>query len=121
MTPSGRNRKTNERRLDCQRRLEDDRRQVDQGAPERRYYEDRRQQNLGPPERRVRTERRDAELGPPPGWRDRRRFAERRLLDVTEVCFEEWIRLRMVQASHISDPAPEEEHHDALGRVILRD
>lgn len=40
--------------------------------------------------RRLRQERRRVEAGPPGGWRERRRFAERRLIKVTETFYWEW-------------------------------
>lgn len=40
--------------------------------------------------RRVRQDRRRVEAGPPGGWRERRRFAERRLINVTETFYWEW-------------------------------
>lgn len=112
---------TNERRVASQRRAEGERRLADDGAPERRLFADRRQQNMGPPERRVRVERRDNELGPPSGWRDRRRFAERRLLAVTEVCFEEWIRLRATLCDTAAEKEPSPGDHETLGNLIIRD
>lgn len=121
MTRIGKNRITNERRIADQRRMEAERRLSDEGAPERRLASERRQQDMGPPERRVRIERRDNELGPPPGWRDRRRFAERRLLAVTEVCFDEWMRLRGTLCSSASEQDASPEEHETLGNLIIRD
>lgn len=121
MTRIGKNRITNERRIADQRRMEGERRFADDGAPERRLFSERRQQDMGPPERRVRVERRDNELGPPSGWRDRRRFAERRLLAVTEVCFDEWMRLRATLCSSASDQDASPGDHETLGKLIIRD
>lgn len=36
-------------------------------------------------------DRRTSELGPPNGWRERRRSVERRLPEVKEIPFSEWI------------------------------
>lgn len=107
----------NERRVRDQRRMDGERRVVNEGAPERREGVDRRQVVLGPPERRQKLDRRDCENGPPAGWRDRRRSAERRSPEVLEVSFEEWVRLRaVVKVEH--GPTPEE--HEKLERMIIR-
>jgi len=93
-----------------QERRKDERRLRNEGAPERRAG-DRRALDLGPPERRRLAERREAESGPPPGWKDRRRAAERRIPEVCEAAFAEWARLRAVHASLAngdSEPAAEE-------------
>ena len=37
--------------------------------------------------RRFRQDRRRVDAGPPAGWKDRRCFAERRLIDVAEISF----------------------------------
>jgi hypothetical protein len=42
-------------------------------------------------EKRCREDRRDQEIGPPEGWRDRRRSVERRMPEVCEVPFSEWL------------------------------
>lgn len=42
---------------------------------------------------RAREDRRAADLGPPAHWKDRRRNAERRLIAVAEVSFEEWMAI----------------------------
>jgi len=47
-----------------------------------------------PSNRRLRQDRRDLDLGPPAGWRERRRCAERRLVEVTETSFREWVAYR---------------------------
>jgi hypothetical protein len=36
-------------------------------------------------------DRRTAELGPPAGWRERRKAVERRLPEVKEIPFSEWL------------------------------
>ncbi|WP_153129850.1 hypothetical protein [Dechloromonas hortensis] len=36
-------------------------------------------------------DRRGVDLGPPSGWRERRRSVERRLPDVKEIPFSEWL------------------------------
>jgi hypothetical protein len=41
-------------------------------------------------DRRVRQDRRNFDVGPPVGWRDRRRCAERRQIEVAETSFREW-------------------------------
>lgn len=46
-------------------------------------------------------DRRNQELGPPSGWRERRKAVERRLPEVREVPFSEWlIHLR----AHAGEP-----------------
>lgn len=40
---------------------------------------------------RASNDRRVSDQGPPDGWKDRRRFAERRQIAVAEVSFEEWM------------------------------
>lgn len=40
---------------------------------------------------RCRDDRRDRDIGPPEGWRERRRSVERRLPEVREVPFSEWL------------------------------
>lgn len=122
MVRSGNKRITNERRITDQRRLNGDRRVVDEGAPERRWGFERRKKELGPPERRARQERRGNEVGPPPGWRERRRWAERRSPDVTESSFEEWVRLRVIRRATASErEVPKEDDDDKLGGLIIRD
>ncbi|MBI2306141.1 MAG: hypothetical protein HYU78_02450 [Rhodocyclales bacterium] len=91
-----------ERRATDDRRLDSDRRLIDVGAPERRLNDERRQVDQGPPERRLHADRRDAEKGPPPGWKDRRRTPERRVPEVAEIPFEDWVRQRAAQA-HVAD------------------
>jgi len=103
------------RRVDERRHVE--RRHEDEGAPERRIG-DRRHIDTGPPERRVLIDRRQSEVGPPSGWKDRRRKAERRIPEVHEAAFAEWVRLR------VSRSAGEEEgehDHEPLGKIIIRD
>ncbi|MFA7291390.1 MAG: hypothetical protein WC023_03975 [Rhodocyclaceae bacterium] len=121
MNRSGKTGITNERRTARQRRLDDERRQVDEGAPERRLGLERRKQAMGPPERRVRNERRDCENGPPAGWRDRRRSAERRSPDVVESSFEEWVKLRAIRCTTGAEKDHPTDDHDRLGRIIIRD
>jgi hypothetical protein len=41
--------------------------------------------------RRFRQDRRRVDAGPPAGWKERCRFAERRLIDVAEISFPEWV------------------------------
>ncbi|MDE1544820.1 hypothetical protein PTW32_05255 [Dechloromonas agitata] len=36
-------------------------------------------------------DRRERELGPPEGWRDRRKTVERRVPEVREIPFSEWL------------------------------
>ena len=36
-------------------------------------------------------DRRDVDLGPPSGWRERRRSVERRLPEVEEIPFSDWL------------------------------
>lgn len=121
MVRSSSKRVTNERRITDQRRLNGDRRLVDAGAPERRWGLERRKKELGPPERRVRHDRRDNEAGPPTGWRERRRWAERRRPDVVETSFEEWVRLRALRCSPVSEVNSRPEEDDKLGGLIIRD
>jgi hypothetical protein len=49
-------------------------------------------------EKRVGNDRRGREFGPPDGWRERRKSVERRLLDVDEIPFSEWLAHRPVHA-----------------------
>ncbi|MBS1140344.1 MAG: hypothetical protein H6R13_1797 [Proteobacteria bacterium] len=42
-------------------------------------------------EKRVGNDRRACESGPPSGWRERRKRVERRLLEVNEIPFSEWL------------------------------
>jgi hypothetical protein len=42
-------------------------------------------------EKRMGDDRRAREFGPPDGWRERRRSVERRLLEVYEIPFSEWL------------------------------
>lgn len=42
-------------------------------------------------DKRCRDDRRDQDIGPPKGWRDRRRSVERRMPEVSEVPFSEWL------------------------------
>lgn len=44
------------------------------------------------PRKRSGDDRRDQEVGPPNGWRDRRRSVERRMPDVEDIPFSEWLR-----------------------------
>ena len=117
MIRAGKSRVANERRVKDDRRLDGERRLVNEGAPERRERIDRRQVMQGPPERRLRIDRRDCEKGPPAGWRDRRRFAERRTPEVVEASFEEWVRLRAVVKI---EQGPTVEEHEKLERMIIR-
>ena len=48
----------------------------------------------GKMEKRSGSDRRVTENGPPNGWRDRRRTVERRLPDVAEIPFSEWLAHR---------------------------
>ena len=112
---------TNERRDGSNRRQDSDRRHVDAGAPEQRQLTDRRQENLGPPERRNVSERREKACGPPSGWKDRRREAERRIPEVGDSSFEEWVNLRAARYAPRSIDAPLDEHHESFGRLIIRD
>ncbi|MCK6406723.1 MAG: hypothetical protein L6Q60_12000 [Rhodocyclaceae bacterium] len=84
------------RRVDERRLIE--RRQVSEGVPERRAG-DRRHVDVGPPERRRLIDRREIEKGPPTGWKDRRRTAERRIPEVRESAFAEWVRLRATRTA----------------------
>ncbi len=97
------------------RRHESERRVADVGAPERRVGADRRQIELGPPERRGAPDRREAEQGPPPGWKDRRRSAERRIPQVTEVSFDEWVKERAERQDVAVDGS------EPPGRIVLPD
>lgn len=101
--------RTGDRRLKEDRRLDGERRVVDVGSPERRLSVERRQVEMGPPERRDRHDRRETEDGPPPGWKDRRRHAERRIPAVAEVPFEMWEKERSERANALSrDDSPPE-------------
>jgi hypothetical protein len=42
-------------------------------------------------EKRLVKDRRDRELGPPDGWRERRKAVERRIPEVREIPFSEWL------------------------------
>ena len=42
-------------------------------------------------EKRCCDDRRDRDVGPPEGWRERRRSVERRLPEVEEVPFSDWL------------------------------
>jgi hypothetical protein len=42
-------------------------------------------------EKRLGQDRRDCELGPPDGWRERRKAVERRIPEVREIPFSEWL------------------------------
>ena len=42
-------------------------------------------------EKRSGDDRRDCELGPPNGWRERRKSVERRVPEVQEIPFSEWL------------------------------
>lgn len=95
-----------ERRASDQRREEIDRRGADGNQPERREGHDRRGPDLGPPDRREVLDRRYLEAGPPCGWKDRRRSAERRVPEVIEASFAEWVRLRATLSFH-AEPAKE--------------
>lgn len=50
-------------------------------------------------------DRRTAELGPPAGWLERRKTVERRLPEVKEIPFSEWL-------IHIEGVGEEEELHE---------
>ncbi len=54
---------------------------------------------------------------PPPGWKDRRREAERRIPEVGEVAYGEWARLRAEKG--LPDAAAAE--HEALNGNVIRD
>lgn len=45
-------------------------------------------------DRRSRPDRRNHDVGPPVGWRDRRRCADRRKIEVAETSFREWAAYR---------------------------
>ena len=47
-------------------------------------------------EKRLGNDRRTYEAGPPDGWRERRKSVERRLLNVEEIPFSEWLAHRPV-------------------------
>lgn len=97
-----------DRRKSDDRRLAE-RREHDAGAPERRVGDERRKLDLGPPERRRCSDRRDLELGPPKGWRERRRTAERRIPEVKEVAYAEWVlQLNSRGGDHSEKSASEE-------------
>lgn len=49
-------------------------------------------------EKRMGRDRRTQESGPPNGWRERRKSVERRLLEVDEIPFSEWLAYRPVRA-----------------------
>jgi len=49
-------------------------------------------------EKRMGEDRRAREFGPPDGWRERRKSVERRLLEVAEIPFSEWLAHRPVHA-----------------------
>lgn len=53
-------------------------------------------------EKRMGKDRRGLECGPPNGWRERRKSVERRLLEVGEIPFSEWLAHRPVHA--LSEP-----------------
>lgn len=89
-----------ERRASDQRRADVDRRGAEGNHPERREGLDRRGLDLGPPDRREVLDRRYREAGPPCGWKDRRRSAERRVPEVIEASFAEWVRLRATLSFH---------------------
>lgn len=60
-------------------------------------------------EKRCREDRRDREIGPPEGWRDRRRSVERRMPEVCEVPFSEWlVQIRSQKENHALES---ESHH----------
>jgi hypothetical protein len=42
-------------------------------------------------EKRMGQDRRSKELGPPDGWRERRKAVERRIPEVREIPFSEWL------------------------------
>jgi len=42
-------------------------------------------------EKRTGQDRRSKELGPPDGWRERRKAVERRIPEVREIPFSEWL------------------------------
>jgi hypothetical protein len=100
-----------DRRKKDDRRLAD-RREHDVDAPERRAGEERRKLDAGPPERRRCSDRRDLELGPPKGWKERRRTAERRIPEVREVAFAEWILQRRAGTPDRSESTVQDERAD---------
>lgn len=121
MIRSSNKRVANERRITDQRRLNGDRRLVDEGAPERRWGLERRKKEMGPPDRRIRQDRRDSEVGPPSGWKERRRWAERRRPDVSETSFDEWVRLRALRCATPCETNYRPEGDDKLDGLIIRD
>lgn len=48
--------------------------------------------------KRMGEDRRAREFGPPSGWCERRKRVERRLLEVGEIPFSEWLACRRVRA-----------------------
>ncbi|HEX5804621.1 MAG TPA: hypothetical protein VFY24_16520 [Azospira sp.] len=101
-------RRTGDRRMSEERRADGERRLVDMGSPDRRLGDERRRVDVGPPERRDSEDRRETESGPPPGWKDRRRWAERRIPAVAEVPFEIWEKERSDRAvAAAGEPLPE--------------
>ena len=52
-------------------------------------------------EKRSGDDRRDSEIGPPNGWRERRKSVERRVPEVTEIPFSEW--LASLSSQELSD------------------
>lgn len=50
-------------------------------------------------------DRREQELGPPKGWRERRKSVERRLPDVVEIPFSEWLARFPVSAKKLRELA----------------
>lgn len=83
-------RRSNERRNAPERRHLSQRRRPD---AERRQSLERRRLECGPPERRLSCDRRDLDVGPPFAVKERRRVAERRIPEVDEGSFEEWVKL----------------------------
>jgi len=50
-------------------------------------------------------DRRVSDCGPPEGWKERRRNAERRLIVVAEVSFDEWMTISNTQSLHPPSPS----------------
>lgn len=114
-------RRTGDRRMTEERRADGDRRLVDMGSPDRRLGDERRRVDVGPPERRDHEDRREAESGPPPGWKDRRRWAERRIPAVAEVPFEIWEKERSERAGATAKEETPPEQRKRHGDLIVGD
>lgn len=54
---------------------------------------------------RAREDRRGADMGPPANWKERRRNAERRLIAVAEVSFEEWMAISGTLSEYPPSPS----------------